>query len=218
VRRLLALGVVATLAGCGERLPHTRPDEMSAQAHRREAAQHFENAHLAAARVEARDHGEGAQTGKRASYSYHWDTDRWLEQEEGEEHLGAAFALEREYQLACALVPPAEQAMSPIDGHIVGFERVDGRAVRIHLDAAAGPPAVLVHHLRCHRARMAYLGLAEMRDCPLGVHDLAVTVRATSTGVDVVLAPADRTALPELERRTRNALARRRDVTAPRLP
>jgi hypothetical protein len=205
--RRLALVLPLALGACAARVPHTQPEDMSAAEHRREAAHHEAQAELAARRIEQRDHAPPRSPG--ASYTYYWDTERWREQVEGEEHLAAAQALEREYTFACALVSEEEQARSPIDRSIDRVVHIDG-AVLIHLDASAGAPAPLLHRLRCHRARMAFYGLDEMQECPLGVPGLAVHVRATATGVDVTLTARDPAALAEVERRARALLARRR--------
>ncbi len=208
------LVLVLLAPACAARVPHTQPEDMSAQAHRAEAAQHLAEAERARQRIQQRDHGryEGSVSHTRdgSSYSYRWDTERWIQEAEGIEHLAAAQALEREYAFACALIPEAEQGVSAIEVFIEGVDRVGDRAVSIRLGAAAGPPEQLVHRLRCHRARMAVLGLDGMRDCPLAVRGLVVTVRAIPGGMEVLVAPRDVGLLPEIERRARALLARAR--------
>lgn len=215
-RVIASLFVLVAAPACAARVPHTQPEDMSAQAHLSEAAHHRDEAAIAAQQVQRREHAAHDPTEPHApywySYSYHWDTDRWIEEAEGKEHLAAAQALEREYTFACALIPQEQQAISPIDVYIEGVEREGGRAVLVHLSPAAGPPEELLHHLRCHRARMAYYGLGQMRDCALGVNGLSVIVRAVPSGMDVTLTPRDPAALPELERRARLSLARVRRV------
>jgi hypothetical protein len=200
IRTLLFL----TIAGCATRPPHTYPEEMSAQAHLSEAEHHRLEAARAQQRIEEREQGRYPKSG----YSYRWDTEVWLNEDAESEHLAAVNALEREYAFACALIPAAEQAASPLDANLEGFTS-DARAVVLHLNIAAGPPAALVQRLRCHRARMAYLGLASMRDCPLGLPRLLVTVRPNSDNIDVIIEPRDPRDVPELARRAQSLLAHR---------
>ncbi len=206
-RSWIAAGLIVAAGCAASATRRTAPEDMSARAHRDEAERHFSHGQ------EARIYGYGSGLGYYGAYRWHhrwypwtytWEADHVTQ---AEEHLDAAVTLEEEHEAACALIPPVLESVSPIDAWIEGYDALDGGVV-LHLAAAAGPPDILMQHLRCHRAWMALKGLDQMRECPLGVKGILVTVHASKAGVEVMLSTKDAAGAGELRRRAEGASLR----------
>lgn len=214
----MSFGVAALLAiACGGFGRGTRPDAMSAEAHRSKAGEHAR---------EAREHGEqydpdattsGGRYGPPTSYGrrdFYWTSRQYnptarhltqaKEQERhAREHLEAARVLEGFEEAQCVSFPPETRVACPLFGHVESVEDIfDG--VRIRLDEGVDMNAV-VAHMRCHLAFARARGRIGMDACPLYLPGIQVERVGISRSVDLVT--SDRGILDALRERTRAHLA-----------
>jgi hypothetical protein len=186
MHRLLVLTLLVACAA-----PAPQPDDMSAAAHRHEAARE-----RAAARSEleaAREAGPAEATilpspsGTRGPWS---EPHPEAQRQAGSPHLGAALAhgshareheeaaeaLEHFEDDACRALAPAARAACPLLHDVVAIVDVEG-GVRVRF---ADPVATddLVARIQCHLAYARTRGFAGVEDCPLYVRG----VRAAAAG------------------------------------
>jgi hypothetical protein len=172
------------------------------------ADQHLEIARREADRGRELAHWPDARPGNPGDqiigvWSGTWDTTS-EHQRMAEIHRSAAAELEAAYEEACGETPGAVAAVSPLERYGLGGSAIpDGTLVLLSPDA--GPPDKLLAAMRCHRAWMM-LGRSSMDDCPLDLPGLQVSARGDANGIELTLTVADRTLVPELQRRAAHDL------------
>jgi hypothetical protein len=171
------ISLLLALTACAHTGP-VRPDDMSADSHRREASRLDD-----AARAELDAYRPNAVTGVDTSTplfypmdiynptSYHLDEAARLAAH-AREHESAAAELERFEQAECKDFPPATRAACPLLGPVVARKDVaDG--VLLELTPAIDTTA-LVAHMRCHLAYARTRGFVGLPDCPLYLRGVRV--------------------------------------------
>jgi hypothetical protein len=210
----LLAAVTLVLAGCASGV---RPDETTAEGHRREAARERE---LARDGIERHQQRTGTAEGKtdpigggafsgRGEWRYppqSYDPQRYvIEQSEAHSaharaHEAAAAELERFEEAECGDFPPETRAACPILGPAVGFVEIDG-GVRVTFQEGVSVAAAAAH-MRCHQAFARAHGYRE--DCPLymkGVH-----IAPTADGRGVTITTEQKPDVAELRHRAREQL------------
>jgi hypothetical protein len=222
-RTVWTAGLVLAL-GCSWLRPGTRPDDMSAQAHRREAEEHarWEAEHQRAYHPEARSragaspefgpHPQRSRFGYRYSDLY-WDVreynptqvhrDRAKRHSDlAREHAKAARALEEFEESECQAFPRETRVVCPLVAQVESMQDVFG-GVRVHLAEGVNVNAAMTH-LRCHQAFARARGREGMDSCPLYMPGVWVERFRSSREVDLLaLDPDD---VDELRRRAREHL------------
>jgi hypothetical protein len=200
--------VFVIAAGCS----HTvRPDSMSAEQHRQEAAKE-----TAAAQTEVVKAVSSAPPpnlgvnpgGIPDGYFYPVDSydptkqhlvrARHLE-EHAREHREAAQKLEKFVQDECKSFPPETRISCPMLGPVTQISDIQG-GVRVHFAPNTRVDAV-VAHMRCHLAYAQANGFDTSASCPLYVPGL--DIRMTADGQAAELTSRDRRAAAEIRDRTR---------------
>lgn len=158
---------------------HTRPEEMSAEAHRAEAAKHAKNARQEESKVNPNQPppppppsgtiGNGPiPLGELWAYdpnAYH-KYNAELEREHAQEHLRAAQALEGFEAKACEGIPKEQRAACPLLTPFVSAVQETQRGVIFHLKSAdeTGP---LMKRMKCHWAFAQARAFDQKIACPL---------------------------------------------------
>lgn len=218
----VALGAGLVLAfGCSCFRPGTRPDDMSAEEHRREAEEHsrWEAEHRRAYDPEARVRiGASPEYGpysQRARFGYrysdlYWDVREYNPTEAhrdraerhgklAREHARAARTLEDFEEFECQAFPRETRAVCPLEAQVESIEDVFS-GVRVHLAEGTNVNAA-VTHMRCHQAFARARGREGMDTCPLYMPGVWVERFGTSSEVDLLaLDPDD---VGRLRQRTR---------------
>jgi len=222
-RTAVTAGLVLAL-GCSWFRPGTRPDDMSAEAHRREAEEHarWEAEHQRAYDPEARASVGGSPEyspySRRSRFGYrysdlYWDVreynptqvQRDRAKRHGDlarEHAKAARKLEEFEEVECQAFPKETRAVCPLVARVESLEDVFG-GVRARLVEGANVNAAITH-MRCHQAFARARGREGMDSCPLYMPGVWVERFGSSREVDLLaLDPDD---VDELRRRTREHL------------
>lgn len=187
------LGVLLWAGGCARR--GTQPEDMSAEAHRREARQHQAEAEEAGGAPTPADGGVpwSAMSGRKA-----WQlTDAKAHSKHAQEHREAAQALERFEATECQRVPPDVRPSCPLLLEVDSAEDIPG-GVRVHLKAGASVEEVVVH-MRCHQAFAASRGFEDMDQCALYLKGVNVAPAMIPQAVDLTAGTPETVA--ELRRR-----------------
>jgi len=204
-RRIPAGSCLVFIAACATTSTpsRVRPDDMSAAAHREEAARERNRAEDAYARWQpnSRMPLPGAPVGSNdAPRMYPIDlypfnpTDRALADAErhlrhAREHEAAATALEGFEDAECRDFAPKMRAACPVLGPIAS---IDDRADGVHIAFAAGAPVeALVAHMRCHLAFARTRAFSDVGDCPLYMRGVEIASSGDGHGVDVTSRDAD---------------------------
>jgi hypothetical protein len=184
---------LAVALGCS----HPRPEEMSAEAHRGEAARH-----QAKAAEELKKSEEKAPTvqlpkgspGSTPLGSYSAEHESHLRNADAErahasEHLKAAQELEKAELKACKRIPPAERASCPLLAPSVQRVTEVERGVVLQLKPGA-PVNELLGELQCHLAYERRIGYAT-RQCPLDVEGLTASPGPQPASIALVAKDAE---------------------------
>ena len=178
--------------GCGWLGAGTQPDDMSAEAHRREAKEHFREKaeHRERYDPEARDvysppwygvYPYGYRYGYRDN-DFYWGTGEYNptaihlrqaaeHERHAREHLEAARALEEFEESHCQAFPPETRVVCPLVGQVKALKNVAG-GVRVQIAEEVNVNAAAAH-MRCHQAFARTRARVGMDTCPLylrGVH------------------------------------------------
>jgi hypothetical protein len=190
--------------GCGG--SDTRPEAMSAEAHRREAA----TDEAQAAEYERRDDQRGplfqdpdsredwAAAFGPASYdpsAKHRELRSARLRDRAAAHRAAAAELERYEEAECGRFPPETRPACPLIGQVEAVVDVEG-GVRLGLTEQV-PVAAAAAHMRCHIAYGRSRGREGMGQCPLYLEGVEVTVEGST-----ITLSAPEGAVRELRRRT----------------
>jgi hypothetical protein len=188
-----ALFLFALLAPACER--PVRPDDMSAQSHRREAAKE-----TAAARAHIQDYDSNAvglaphsatrEPDAMASTAVidDYNPTTWNLQAASEhrahaaEHERAAADLERFESSECAGLKPSVRSACPFLGPVRASEEIAG-GVRVTL-APGAPIAAVAAHMRCHLA-FARTRAFEVSECPLTLRGTEIKLSADGTAIEI---------------------------------
>lgn len=202
------LGACATTAG-------TRPDDMTASEHRREARRHDRIAQRAPYvrnnyfggyfGVSSWGHPLGGSYWNHGFYpwSYTWSPD-WnigaAHTGEAEQHDVAADVLEKRYRDACSIVAADSAPQPPLDRYVRAVTPTE-EGVVLRLSADAGPPDVLLAEIRCHIAWMQLASRPKTTRDLTGVAGVQYTARAEADSIVVTITANDANAIAELRRR-----------------
>jgi len=190
----LCVGVLAAGLSCAGKV---RPDEMSAAAHRREAARQRVHAEVDLTRAAALTGGPLSPTDLFA-----WAALQHLEHATA--HERAAAALERFEDAECGPLPPQHRAACPLFGPVRSLlELPDGIRVVYTADA---PIEELVAEMKCHLAFARTRGYPVAQDCPLYVRGVTITRAAGADAID--LTGASSQAVAEIRRWVRKETGR----------
>lgn len=149
---------LATLgASWGSCQQEVRPDEMSAQAHRQEAA----------------------QVAERGGFE---SPDRRIRH--AQQHLAAAAYLEAFEQAECKNLPPATRAACPLLGPVTRIADVAG-GVRVWF-ADRTPVDTILAHMRCHLAYAQTAGFEAATACPLYVRGIEIIRASDPRAIDIL--------------------------------
>ncbi len=222
-RMAWSAGLVFAL-GCSWFRPGTRPDDMSAEAHRQEAEEHarWESEHMRGYDPEARvRYGVPAPADvslPRPRYVYR-DTDFYFEAREynptqvhrdrakghgklAREHTHAARVLEEFEEAACQAFPKETRATCPLVAQVESLEDVFG-GVRARLAEGTNVNAAITH-MRCHQAFARARGREGMDSCPLYMPGVWVERVGSTREVDLLALDSDE--IGELRQRAREHL------------
>lgn len=130
-------------------------------------------------------------------------------------HRDAADQLKLQFETACASVPRALEASSPLDAFATSTSPIE-RGIVFRLSAQAGPPEVVLALLRCHRAWLALSPSDEATTSPLLVGGVTWMTHAGDSGIEVMATTDDSTARAELLRRAALVVERNRKPSAVR--
>ena len=179
---------------CGGGTAGVRPDEMSAQEHRREAQRERAVAeeHMAAhdAASQGYDPGVVGAPGPTLPFGLHLYDPAASHLEEAErhsahalEHEAAARELERFEAAECGAVPVRERAACPILGPVTAIVDIPG-GVRVRFRPGTDIAAVEAR-MRCHFAFARTRGFADATSCPLYVRGLHIQRAADGLSIDL---------------------------------
>jgi hypothetical protein len=181
----LTAGILAgCFLGCVGQSQVVRPDDMSAEAHRKEAARL-----AAAAEAErARSDSPALQPHLGVSPSsnpegYYYPTDLYDPRKDAllraqqlsrhaRQHEAAASRLEAFEQGECRQFPPATRAACPLLSPVQEVSDVEG-GVRVHFKPGARVDALFAH-MQCHLAYARARGFDDAAGCPLYVPGVAI--------------------------------------------
>jgi hypothetical protein len=192
------------LGGCATARP-VRPDDLSADEHRHEAAQERDAAAADKTRFDPNARAMSRfQVENLPVLNEYNPTEKYLRSAaahaaHAREHEAAATALEQFEDDACKPLTPAARAACPVLGPLSGIEEIDG-GVRVRLaDANALDHTVAL--MRCHLAYARARAFAVMADCPLYLR--GVEIRRSADGAAIELVGGTRDLQDELRRRVR---------------
>ncbi len=189
------IGWAALAAACAASPAAVKPDEMSAGAHRQEAARERMLAEEDYARYQPRASApipqvpqpDGPRMYPLDLYRYN-PTERAIGEAEqhlrhAREHEAAARALEQYEEADCGRLPPKVRAACPVLGPVQSVEELpDG--VRIHLPPGAPRDTVLAH-MRCHLAFARARGFGGVADCPLYMRGVEIAAGADAGAIEL---------------------------------
>lgn len=195
-RLSLILWVTLGVAGAGGCAKPVRPDDMSAEAHRHEAAKETAAAQhqvdLANATAPPPNLAV-APTGNPEGYfypanAYNPNDDHLLTaeqlQEHARQHRQAAAELEGYVEAECKDFPSSTRAACPLLGPVVEIGDIEG-GVRIRFAAGTRVDAVLAH-MRCHYAYAEARGFGKAADCPLYIRGITIRAGKDPLSIDIV--------------------------------
>jgi hypothetical protein len=198
----LAAGTLGLMAGgCAHK--EVRPDDLSAQEHRREASHEIAQADAERARFDPNARASSPiQIQNLPTVGEYNPTERHLRRaaehaQHAREHERAAAELERFEDSACGVLPANERAACPVMGPIAAVHDIaDGVELQL-LDAARLPEVIA--HMRCHLAYARTRGFETAPDCPLYMRGLEI--RPSPDGRSIELTAKDNRVIEELRRR-----------------
>ncbi|HEX2658884.1 MAG TPA: hypothetical protein VHU40_11455 [Polyangia bacterium] len=203
---LVTLGGVA--AGCHS---DVRPDEMSADAHRREAAKlsHEANAEAQVSPTAPPDLAKNPGGNPEGYYSPVNPQDPAIDQgarsaaltQHARHHLEAARYLEASEDAACANTPVAQRAACPLLGPARTLVDIP-RGVRIRFTSGARVDAILAH-MRCHQAYSQARGFKDVAECPLYIRGIDIVRGPEPATIDIVSVNDDAKVTAEVRARAR---------------
>ncbi len=184
------------LAGCVGQSQVVRPDDMSADAHRQEAAKL-----AAAAQAEkAKSDSPALQPNLGVSPNsnpegYYYPTDLYDPRKDAllraqqlsrhaRQHEAAAARLEAFEEAECRQFPPATRAACPLLSPVQEISDVEG-GVRVHFKAGARVDALLAH-MQCHLAYAKARGFDDSVSCPLYVPGIAIRRTEDPLALEIV--------------------------------
>ncbi len=181
-----ALGL-GLLIGCA----HTRPDDLSAEAHRRESLEHRRVALEEASRYDPDAHavgfGEGPG-GDRTLVAYN-PTQRHLKSAEehrahAEAHARAEAALRKSEVAACGAIPEEARSACPLLSPHVARVIETARGIVLELETGA-PAEKLVTRMRCHLEYSRARGFPEEagENCPLYLRGSSITLEGNAIAI-----------------------------------
>jgi len=198
---LLTVGAAA----CTSSGKSVRPDEMSAEAHRQEAARVMQEANVEKKAVSAPPNLALSPNGNPEGYYAPVNpsgpgSDPRPERlnRHAQQHLAAAAALESFEDNECNSVPPATRAACPLLGPAVAVELVN-QGVRVRFSETANVPRI-VSHMRCHLAYARTRGFDRVTTCALYLR--GVEVVAGKDGRSVELVSRDPAVVAAIQERT----------------
>jgi uncharacterized spore protein YtfJ len=208
--RQLPLWIVASLlTACGS--AGVRPDEMSAQAHRQEAA--YER-HTAAARERrAAEQPQGStppfdpyspsQMGLDPAEKLRWEAES--RRAHALQHEAAARELERFEAEECKGIEPRARGACPVLGPVISLRDIPA-GVRIEL-ASSGDISGVVALMRCHLAYAESRGFEEVAAaCPLYIR--GIQIRASADGMALEIIGGTERLVKEIRRLSRETVRR----------
>lgn len=210
------LASTLALAGaCAAGHRGTGPDDMTAADHVSAARGHSEQI--------TGTHGHGGYLGYGSYPWYYYGSYPWYYSWDPDEehralaaaHRDAAEQLKLQHESACAGIPRGLEATSPIDAFATSISPLD-RGVVFHLSPQAGPPEIVLAHLRCHRAWLKLAPTDAAATSPLLVDGVTWMTHASANGVEVMATARDDRGRDELARRARLVLERARKTSAAR--
>ena len=183
-RGLLAGFTAGLLAGCVGQTHAVRPDDMSAEAHRQEAAKLAAAADAEHAKAEspAMQPNLGVSPGSNPE-GYYYPTDLYDPRKDAllraqqlgrhaRQHEAAAARLEAFEEAECRQFPPATRAACPLLSPVQEISDVQG-GVRVRFKAGARADALFAH-MQCHLAYAKVRGFDDTASCPLYVPGIAI--------------------------------------------
>jgi hypothetical protein len=173
----LALALV--LAACGGGKGGTKPEDMSAKAHEKAAAQ--EQAQAEQLETTPRP-GRANSTGGNYALAH-------VHERHAAEHRAAAKELRLEDEAACAGIDDETRASCPLA--TASVVQVDDLPDGVRVVIQGADPAKLAHEAECHRAYGALEGRKGMPGCPLYNKALAVRTEAVEGGAALILTSTD---------------------------
>lgn len=163
------------LIGCGG--DGTRPEDMSARAHEKEAKEAEQAAEL------HKSASTGADPADRSA-SRHWALASSLAAR-AEAHRKAAAELRANEAAECAGLPEAEHGSCPMIAYRVKNVEQTPQGVRV---TYAGPtPEKLLREAKCHASHQATERGKDLPGCPMYSADLKIDVEASEGGAVLVL-------------------------------
>lgn len=188
----LAMAAMSTsvLFGCAT-TSGTRPEDMSAEAHKEKAQVHDEKAEVHESKYDPNAPGaaytevvqgsdfafEGGAADLNPTDVHNIQAQK--HRRHADEHLAAATALERAEEDACASVPADSRSWCPLLGPVSATENT-AHGVRITVKEGTNVE-VMVARIRCHIAVADTEGREGMDSCPLYVRGLEVEQSAPNT-------------------------------------
>jgi hypothetical protein len=198
---LLTVGAAA----CSSSGKSVRPDDMSAEAHRQEAARAMQEANVETKAVSAPPNLTLSPNGNPEGYyapvnpsGQNSDARAQRLQRHAQQHLTAAATLESFEDSECKSIPPASRAACPLLGPAVAVEMVN-RGVRVRFSETANVPRI-VTQMRCHLAYARTRGFDRVTTCALYLR--GVEVVAGTDGRTVDLLGHDPTVVAAIQERT----------------
>jgi hypothetical protein len=198
----LAAGTIGFMAGgCASR--QMRPDDLSAQEHRRVAERESALAEVERAKFDPSARASSPiQVHNLPMIGEYNPTERHLRHaaehaRHAREHETAAAALERFEDSACGPLPANERGACPVMGPLAAVHDVpDGVQLRPVDDARL---AEVLAHMRCHLAYARTRGFATAPDCPLYMK--GVEIQLGADGRSIELTAKEPQVIEELRRR-----------------
>lgn len=214
----IPIGAALILAACGT-TTGTRPEDMTAAEHRREARRHDREGmrapYVRGAYYGDAYYGSGYWSHGFYPWGYYWSSG-WntgaSHFTEADEHEAAAAVLEKRYRDTCALVAPNTAPTPPLDRFVRSATPAD-RGVTLRLAREAGPPDVLLAEIQCHTAWLQLAPRAEAANDITAVKGIEYAIRAEPDGIAVTITASDPQAVAELRRRA-ELIEKRRAVSS----
>lgn len=212
--RMLTTSVFLIAGACGAS-QGTRPEDMTAAEHSREARRHDREG-MRAPYVRGSylggyygDPSWGPPRGGSYwshgyypwsySWSSGWDTGA-PHFAEADQHEAAADVLEKRYRETCALVAASTASTPPLDRFVRSISPTD-RGVVVRLAREAGPPDMLLAEIQCHTAWLQLEPRPEAANDITAVTGLEYTIRAEPDVITVAISASEPAAIAELRRR-----------------
>ena len=188
---IVALIVLGAATSCSHSV---RPDEMSAEGHRQEAAKVSEQASTTASTPPAPPPNLGQNPGGDPQGYYSPVNSETATAEQAakaqrlaahaRQHLKAAAALEASEDAECQSTPRAERAACPLMGPATSIENIP-QGVRVRFTSVA-PVDRILKNMRCHLAFSRSRGFDEVAGCPLYVRGIQIAQGPDASTIDIV--------------------------------